>query len=117
MATKFSRREKIKMRIRKKVFGTPDAPRISVFRSNKDIYAQIIDDLHGRTLVAASSREKELANTKKTKTEKAAEVGRLLAQRAISAGITTVRFDRNGYLYHGRVKALADAAREGGLKF
>lgn len=117
MATKFSRREKIKMRIRKKIFGTPEAPRISVFRSNKEIYAQIIDDLHGRTLVAASSREKALAGVKKTQTEKAAEVGRLLAQRALSAGITTVRFDRNGYLYHGRVKALAEAAREGGLKF
>jgi large subunit ribosomal protein L18 len=117
MATKFSRREKIKMRIRKKIFGTHEAPRISVFRSNKEIYAQIIDDLNGRTLVAASSREKELAGIKKTKTEKAAEVGRLLAQRALSAGITTVRFDRNGYLYHGRVKALAEAAREGGLKF
>lgn len=117
MATKYRRREKIKMRIRKKIYGTPAAPRISVFRSNKDIYAQIIDDLQGRTLVAASSREKELADVGKTKTEKAAEVGRVLAQRALNAGITSVRFDRNGYLYHGRVKALADAAREQGLKF
>lgn len=117
MATRYSRREKIKMRIRKKIFGTAEAPRISVFRSNKDIYAQIIDDLRGCTLVAASSREKELIASGKNKTEKAAEVGRLLAQRALNAGISAVRFDRNGYLYHGRVKALAEAARESGLKF
>ncbi|MCS6980742.1 MAG: 50S ribosomal protein L18 [Flavobacteriales bacterium] len=117
MARKYTRRERIKMRIRKKITGTPDAPRISVFRSNAEIYAQIIDDEKGHTLVAASSREKELAAINATKTEKAALVGKILARRALEAGIKKVRFDRNGYLYHGRVKALAEAARQEGLEF
>lgn len=117
MARKYTRRERIKMRIRKKITGTPDAPRISVFRSNAEIYAQIIDDHKGHTIVAASSREKELAAGGANKTEKAALVGKILAQRALEAGIKKVRFDRNGYLYHGRVKALAEAARQEGLEF
>lgn len=105
------------MRIRKTIVGTPERPRISVFRSNKEIYAQIVDDTKGVTLVSASTREKELAGLKGTKIEKAAAVGKALAKKALEAGIETVAFDRNGYLYHGRVKALAEAAREGGLKF
>jgi len=111
------RRTRIKMRIRKVVSGTADRPRLSVFRSNQDIYAQVIDDLAGRTLAAASSREKGITEKTATKTEKAKQVGTLIAERAKEAGIDTVVFDRGGYLYHGRVKALAEAAREGGLKF
>ncbi len=91
-------------------------PRLSVFRSNRDIYAQIIDDHDGKTLVQASSKEKSFA-VKGTKSERSVEVGKILAERAKSAGISQVVFDRNGYLYHGRVKALADGAREAGLKF
>ena len=105
------------MRVRKIVSGTADRPRMSVFRSNSEIYAQLIDDANGVTLLAASSKAKEIAGATGTKTEKAALVGKLVAEKAIAAGITTVVFDRNGYLYHGRVKQLADAAREGGLKF
>jgi large subunit ribosomal protein L18 len=115
--TKLERRVKIKMRVRKIVSGTADRPRMSVFRSNSEIYAQLIDDANGVTLLAASSKAKEIAGATGTKTEKAALVGKLVAEKAIAAGITTVVFDRNGYLYHGRVKQLADAAREGGLKF
>jgi len=111
------RRQRIKFRIRKKIKGTPERPRLCVFRSNKEIYAQIIDDTTGRTLVAASSMEKAMRNFKGTKTEKSIAVGKLIAEKALQKGITTVVFDRNGYLYHGRVKALAEAAREGGLKF
>ena len=111
------RRTRIKMRIRKVVSGTADRPRLSVFRSNQEIYAQVIDDLSGRTLVAASSREKGITEKTATKTEKAKQVGALIAERAKEAGIDAVVFDRGGYLYHGRVKALAEAAREGGLKF
>jgi len=111
------RRTRIKMRIRKVVSGTADRPRLSVFRSNQEIYAQVIDDLAGRTLVAASSREKGITEKTSTKTEKAKQVGALIAERAKEAGIDAVVFDRGGYLYHGRVKALAEAAREGGLKF
>ena len=88
-----------------------------VFRSNKEIYAQLIDDVAGNTLTAASSREAEIAKVKGTKTEKATHVGKAIAERASTMGITTVCFDRGGYLYHGRVKSLAEAAREGGLKF
>ncbi len=108
------RRSRIKAQIRKKVSGTAERPRLTVFRSNSQIYAQIIDDTVSKTLVAASS----LGNKEKmTKTEQASYVGKLIAQKAQDAGISKVVFDRNGYLYHGRVKQLADAAREGGLKF
>ncbi len=105
------------MRVRKIVSGTADRPRMSVFRSNSEIYAQLIDDASGVTLLAASSKAKEIAGATGTKTEKAALVGKLVAEKAVAAGITNIVFDRNGYLYHGRVKQLADAAREGGLKF
>jgi len=115
--TKIERRTKIKMRVRKIVKGTAVRPRMSVFRSNNEIYAQIIDDLKGVTLVMASSKSKDIAGTQGTKTEKAAMVGKLVAEKALAAGISEIVFDRNGYLYHGRVKQLADAAREGGLKF
>jgi len=115
--TKLERRVKIKNRVRKIVSGTTDRPRMSVFRSNSEIYAQLIDDAKGVTLLAASSKAKEIAGAAGTKTEKAALVGKLIAEKAMAAGITNVVFDRNGYLYHGRVKQLADAAREGGLKF
>ena len=116
---KIERRERIKMRIRKIVNGTPSQPRMTVFRSNKQIYVQFIDDLAGVTLATASSLDKEVAAEAagKNKSEVAALVGKLAAARAIEKGITAVSFDRNGYLYHGRVKMLADAAREGGLKF
>ena len=107
------------MRIRKIVNGTPEQPRMTVFRSNKQIYVQFIDDLAGATLATASSLDKEVVAEAagKNKCEVAALVGKLAATRAIEKGISTVAFDRNGYLYHGRVKMLADAAREGGLKF
>ena len=107
------------MRIRKIVNGTPEQPRMTVFRSNKQIYVQFIDDLAGVTLATASSLDKEVVAEAagKNKSEVAALVGKLAAARAIEKGISTVAFDRNGYLYHGRVKMLADAAREGGLKF
>jgi large subunit ribosomal protein L18 len=116
---KIQRRERIKMRIRKIVNGTPEKPRMSVYRSNKQIYIQIIDDVNGVTLASASSRDKDLAEklAGMNKTQVAALVGKLAAERAIAKGITEISFDRNGYLYHGRVKQLADAAREGGLKF
>ena len=113
MTTKIERRLKIKTRIRGKVSGTAERPRMTVFRSNKQIYVQLVDDLTGRTLAAASSRGLEAAPKK----EQAAKVGEAIAKKAQEAGITTVVFDRNGYLYHGRVKELADAARNGGLKF
>ena len=115
--TKDFRRNRIKMRIRKVIKGTPERPRLTVFRSNKQIYVQIIDDLNGKTLVQASSVVKELADHKIKKIDQAKLVGKLIAERAIEAGINNVIFDRNGYLYHGRVKSLAEAAREGGLKF
>ena len=116
---KIERRERIKMRIRKIVSGTQAQPRMTVYRSNKQIYVQFIDDLAGTTLAAASWLDKEVAEAAagKNKCEVAALVGKLAAQRAVEKGISTVAFDRNGYLYHGRVKVLADAAREGGLKF
>lgn len=113
--TKTERRQRIKFRIRKTVSGTPAQPRLSVFRSNKEIYAQVIDDVNGVTLVAASSRENEVANG--TNIETANAVGKLVAERALKAGINTISFDRGGYLYHGRVKSLAEGAREAGLKF
>lgn len=113
MTTKKERRLKIKRRIRGKVSGTASRPRMTVFRSNKQIYVQIVDDLAGKTLAAASSVGGEVA----AKSVSASKVGEVIAQKAQEAGITTVIFDRNGYLYHGRVKALAEAARNGGLKF
>lgn len=114
---KLFRRTRIKMRVRKVVKGTPERPRLTVYRSNKQIYAQIVDDLAGHTLVSASSQLPEIADQKVKKVDQAKLVGKLVAQRALAAGISTVVFDRNGYLYHGRVKSLADAAREVGLKF
>jgi large subunit ribosomal protein L18 len=111
------RRLRIKLRIRKIIKGTSERPRLTVFRSNKEIYAQVINDLAGHTLVSASSRDKGIDDKKGNKTLKAKLVGQLIAERAKEAGIDNVVFDRNGYLYHGRVKALADAARESGLKF
>jgi large subunit ribosomal protein L18 len=115
--TKTERRDRIRMRTRKRLSGTSEAPRLCVFRSNKEIYAQIVDDTKGVTLTTASSREKELADKKVNKTEQAKLVGAAIAKKATAAGIAKVVFDRGGYLYHGRVKALADAAREAGLKF
>lgn len=114
MITKINRRIKIKARIRGKVTGTPERPRLTVFRSNKQIYAQIIDDLSGKTLASASSVK---ITEKAPKKEIAAKVGEMVAKSAQEAGITVVIFDRNGFLYHGRVKELADAARNAGLKF
>lgn len=110
------RRLRIKQRIRKTISGTPERPRMTVFRSNKQIYVQLIDDLNSKTIVTASSRDKAFDDAKVNKTEQAKKVGNLIAEKAKAAGITEVVFDRNGYLYHGRVKSLADAAREGGLK-
>ena len=113
--TKSDRRQRIRFRIRKSISGTATNPRLSVFRSNKEIYAQLIDDVNGVTLLAASSREKEVG--KGTNVEVAAAVGKLVAEKALKAGIDTITFDRGGYLYHGRVKSLAEGAREAGLKF
>jgi large subunit ribosomal protein L18 len=115
----FERRARIKQRIRKRVSGTADRPRMSVFRSNKQIYVQLIDDLNSVTLVSASSMEKEIAEKSAglQKSEVSKLVGKLAAERALAKGLDAVVFDRNGYLYHGRVQLLADAAREGGLKF
>jgi large subunit ribosomal protein L18 len=112
--SKTKRRAKIKRRIRKNIFGSTEQPRLSVFRSNKQIYAQIIDDSTGKTLISASSFNNKTA--KGTKIQQAAVVGKEVAQKAIKAGIDKAVFDRNGYLYHGRVKSLADSARESGLK-
>ncbi|MBO7640901.1 MAG: 50S ribosomal protein L18 [Bacteroidales bacterium] len=116
---RIERRRRIHYRIRKHVNGTAEKPRMVVFRSNKQIYVQVVDDEQGKTLVAAASNDKALAAECKGKTgiEAAAIVGKAVAERALQAGITTVCFDRGGYLFHGRVKSLADAAREGGLKF
>lgn len=114
--SKIERRQRIKYRIKKTVSGTAQRPRLVVFRSNSEIYAQIIDDTKGVTLVAASSRDKYL-KVSGTKTERAKQVGEAIAKKALAAGIETVSFDRGGYLYHGRVKSLAEGAREGGLKF
>jgi large subunit ribosomal protein L18 len=116
--TKLERRSRIRMRIRKKISGTANIPRLAVFRSNKQIYVQIVDDLKGVTLLSASSKEKEFAGkTGINKTDQAKLVGKALAERCKEKGIGSVVFDRSGYKYHGRVKSLADAAREGGLKF
>lgn len=116
--TKVERRKRIKLRIRKDIRGTVEKPRLTVFRSNSEIYVQFIDDKEGKTLLSVSSRNKEIAGKKGiTKTEKAKLVGKLAAEKLLEKGISLVVFDRNGYLYHGRIKALAEAAREGGLKF
>ena len=113
MISKTERRNKIKRRIRGRISGTPERPRLCVFRSNKQIYAQVIDDVAGNTIVSASSK----GITEGNKSEIAAKVGEAVAKKALEAGINTVVFDRNGFLFHGRVKSLADGARKGGLKF
>ena len=117
MNTKSIRRQKIKFRVRRKISGTTQKPRLSVFRSNSDIYAQLIDDETGKTLAAASSREKDILAQKGTKVEKSKLVGAAIARKATELGLKDVTFDRSGYLYHGRVKAVAEGAREGGLLF
>jgi len=114
---KVIRRQKLRWRIRTKLHGTAQKPRLSVFRSNTDIYVQLVDDNNGNTLAAASSREKDIAAAGGTKVEKSANVGKAIAQKAKALGIEACVFDRGGYLYHGRVKSVADGAREGGLKF
>jgi len=114
--SKLDRRHRIKRRVRKTVSGTAERPRLSVYRSNKEIYAQLVDDTTGKTLVFASSKEKEV-KADGPKIEVSKLVGKLVAEKALQSGIKTVCFDRNGYLYHGRVKALAEGAREGGLNF
>lgn len=115
--SKTERRQRIKNRIRKVVSGTETRPRLAVYRSNKEIYAQLIDDQNGKTLMAASSRDKEISSASGTKIEIAALVGKAIAEKAVKAGIDSITFDRGGYLYHGRVKSLAEGAREAGLKF
>lgn len=115
--TKLERRERIRKRIRKVVSGTNEVPRLNVFRSNKQISVQFIDDVAGKTILSVSSLNKEIVAAGGTKIEVAARVGKAAAEKALAAGINEVRFDRGGYLYHGRVKAVAEAAREGGLKF
>jgi large subunit ribosomal protein L18 len=117
MVTKAIRRQKIKFRVRKKIAGTAQRPRLSVFRSNSDIYVQLIDDDNAKTLVSASSRDKDIVAQKGTKSEKSKLVGAAVARKAVELGLKDVIFDRGGYLYHGRVKAVADGAREGGLNF
>ena len=115
---KTTRRQNIRFRIRRKIGeGTAQKPRLSVFRSNADIYVQLIDDLNGQTLAAASSKEKAIAAQKGNKVEKSKLVGEAIAKKALELGIKNVTFDRGGYLYHGRVKSVADGAREGGLQF
>jgi len=114
--TKVEKRIRIKRRVRGKISGSSELPRLSVYKSNKEIYAQLIDDNSGKTLASASSREKSV-EANGTKTEVSAAVGKAIAAKAIAAGIENIVFDRNGFVYHGRVKALADGAREGGLKF
>lgn len=111
------RRKRIHFRIRRTLSGNAERPRMSVFRSNKDIYVQLIDDSEGKTLASSSSREKEILDLKGNKSERAAQVGKAIAAKAKEIGVEQVVFDRGGYLYHGRIKSLADGAREGGLKF
>lgn len=115
--SKQERRTKIKLKLRKKLKGTAEAPRLNVYRSNSEIYAQLIDDKGGKTLLAVGSVDKGIQSAKGNKTEKAKLVGKMIAEKAVASGITSVVFDRNGFLYHGRVKSLAEGAREGGLKF
>ena len=114
---KHQRRNKIKLNIRKRVKGTAQEPRLTVYRSNAEIYAQLIDDKGGKTLMAIGSIDKSVKSAKANKLEKAKLVGKMIAEKAVSTGITSVVFDRNGFLYHGRIKSLAEGAREGGLKF
>ena len=116
--TKTYRRNRIRQRIKKVVSGTSDFPRLSVFRSNKEIYCQLIDDVSGKTLMQSSSRDKSITDLKLgTNMEVSFNVGKTLAEKAVKKGIEKIKFDRGGYLYHGRVKSLAEGAREGGLKF
>ena len=115
--SKVNKRNKIKRRIRKHVLGIEGRPRLSVFRSNKEIYAQLVDDVSGKTLVSASSRGKDVADNSKTRIELSKLVGASIGKKAVDAGIDKIGFDRSGYLYHGRVKSLAEGAREAGLKF
>ena len=115
--SKTDRRLRIKRRIRKISSGTPNRPRLAVFRSNKEIYAQVVNDVTGETIAAASSRDKDLAKSKGNKTEMSALVGKAVAEKALKAGVEIISCDRGGYLYHGRVKSLAEGAREAGLKF
>jgi large subunit ribosomal protein L18 len=117
MNNKSTARQKIKYRIRKKISGVSVKPRLSVFRSNSDIYVQLINDDNGSTIAAASSKDKEILAQKVNKTEKSKLVGNAIAKKASALGVTTVVFDRGGYIYHGRVKAVAEGAREGGLQF
>jgi len=117
MDNKVIARKKIHYRIRKRVTGVASKPRMSVYRSNGDIYVQLIDDVNGNTLAASSSRDKDIAAQKVTKTEKSKLVGAVIARKALDLGIEKVVFDRGGFLYHGRIKALADSAREAGLNF
>jgi large subunit ribosomal protein L18 len=117
MDNKVIARKKIHYRIRKRVVGTASKPRLNIFRSNAEIYAQLIDDATGTTLAAASSRDKDIAAQKATKSEKSKMVGEAIARKAVALGLSTCVFDRGGFLYHGRVKAVADGAREGGLQF
>ncbi len=117
MNNKSQARQKIKYRIRKRVTGTSTAPRLSVFRSNKDIYAQLVDDTSGVTIASASSREKDIAAQNGPKIDKSKMVGESIGRKATELGIKQVKFDRNGYIYHGRVKAVAEGAREAGLEF
>ncbi len=117
MLRKQLRRNSIRTRIRRVIKGTAERPRLSVFRSNKQIYAQLIDDLNGVTLIASSSAAKDFEAMKAKKVDIAKEVGKSIAAKAVQSGISSVVFDRGGYLYHGRVKALAEGAREAGLKF
>ncbi|MGV6829367.1 MAG: 50S ribosomal protein L18 [Flavobacteriales bacterium] len=115
--SKTDRRNRLRFRIRKTVSGNTTRPRLAVFRSNKEIYAQLIDDTAGTTLIAVSSRDKDVDVSKVNKVEAAKIVGKAIAEKALKAGFETITFDRGGYLYHGRIKSLAEGAREGGLKF
>ena len=117
LSRKSVRRQKIRYRVRKKVAGTAERPRLAVYRSNKEMYAQLIDDVAGHTLCSASTTDKQGKGLTGTKSERAKSVGKLIAERALETGITSVTFDRGGNLYHGRIKSLADGAREGGLQF
>jgi large subunit ribosomal protein L18 len=117
MITKVNARQKIRYRIRKKISGSATKPRLSVFRSNKDIYVQLIDDTNGTTIASASSRQKDIAAQRGNKVEMSKLVGEAIAKKSQELGIKDVVFDRSGYLYHGRIKAVAEGAREGGLQF